>query len=269
MILYSSSTNDSDDDSGEEDAIWSSYRKQMKSQSLSSSSDSQENIDSTVENILSSNQNVSVDTGPLEDIQSWAQMLQDVTSSVQDVTSSEVTSVVLSSSSELDDVTAGDALPNNGPLGKPPIVSKAGKQAKVRKHAKKKKKAQTNQDEKKGETYKSKQKNKDISKEQGSEPCNEVKLEDDCNTGTIPNNTAILTQYQDQNEDINKIKLRLEAQISARKGFGVVPSQEVVYDKVCSGIPYYCIILLTVCVCMHACAYVCVHVLVCVTCVYD
>ena len=232
MILYSSSTNDSDDDSGEEDAIWSSYRKQMKSQNLGSSTDSHEKFNSTIEDAMSSNHDVSIDTKPLEDIQSWAQMLQDVTSSVQHVTSSEVTSVVVSSSSELDDVTVGDVLPNNGPLGKPPIVSKAGKKAKVRKHAKKKKKTQANQDEKKGEPSKSKQKNKDITKEQDSEPCSEVKLEDNSNTDTIPNDKAILTQYQDQNEDINKIKLRLEAQISARKGFGVVPSQEVVYDKV-------------------------------------
>lgn len=237
MILCSSSTNDSDDDSGEEDAIWSSYRKQVKLQSLSLSTDSQENFKSTIEDVMSSNQNVSVDTQPLEDIQSWAQMLQDVTSSVQHVTS-EVTSVVVSSSSELDDATVGDLLPNKGPLGKPPTVSRVGKKARVRKHARKKKKTQVNQDEKKGETSKNKQKDKDISKKQGSEPCIEVKVENSSNTGTISNDKATLTQYQDQNEDINKIKLRLEAQISARKGFGVVPSQEVVYDKVCGDI--YC-----------------------------
>ena len=233
MILYSSSTNDSDDDSGEEDAVWSSYRKQMKSQNLISSTDSQESF-GIAQDVTSSNQNLSVDTEPLDDIQSWAQMLQNVTSSAQNVALSEVTSVVVSSSSELDDMTTGDVLPNSRLLGKPPTVSKVGKKAKVRKHTKKKKQTQANQDERKGETSKGKQKDKGIMKEQDSEPC-EVKSEDDSTTGTIPNDKATLTH---QNEDIDKIKLRLEAQISARKGFGVLPSQEVVYDKVCSNI--YC-----------------------------
>ena len=235
MILYSSSTNDSDDDSGEEDAIWNSYRKQMKSHGLSSSTDSQESFDATIQDVTSSNQNVSVDAEPLEGIQSWAQMLQDVASSVHTLSVQQQV-VAASSSSELHDMTAGDALPNSGLLGKPPTVSKVGKKAKVRKHAKKKKKTQANQD---GETSKSKQKVKDITKEQDSEPLSEVKSENICNTGTIPNDKATLTQDQGQTEDINKIKVRLEAQISARKGFGVLPSQEVVYDKVCCDMYVY------------------------------
>ena len=240
LKLYSSSTNDSDDDSGEEDVIWDSYRKQMKSQSLSSSTDSQESFDTVGQDVTSYNQSTIVDAEPLEDIQSWAQMLQEVTSSVQSVTlpaQQQVTSLItVSSSSELEDTTPGDVLSNGGPLGKPPIVNKFGKKAKVRKHAKKKKKTQ---DEQKRETFKHKQKDKGIVKEQfqDSEPCVEVKPKDDSNsyfTDTMPDDKVTLTQNQDHSEDINKIKMRLEAQISGRKGFGVLPSQEVVYDKVCT-----------------------------------
>ena len=230
MILYSSSTNDSDDDSGEDDVIWNSYRKRMKSHSLSSSTDSQESSDTVSQGGISSNYNKSVDTNPLEDMQSWEQMLENVTSSVQNVTLSvqqQVASVVVSSSSELDDKAISDDLSNNGPSGKPLIFNKLGKKAQVRKHAKKKKKTQ---DEKKRETSKTKQKVVMKKQFQDSELCSDVKSKDSVmfeDDNVAP--TVTPTQYQ---EDINKIKMRLEAQICARKGFGVLSSQEVIYDKV-------------------------------------
>lgn len=206
----------------------------MKSQSLSSSTDSQENFDTFVQDVTSSDQSTGITTEPLEDVQSWAQMLQSVKSSVQQQVSGIA---VVSSSSELDDTTGGDVLPDDTSQDKPPTVSKVGKKAKVRKHAKKKKKTQGNQDEKKGETSKIKQKDSTEEQLQDSKPSDEVKSEDDSNTplpNNIPDDKARLIEHQDQGEDINKIKMRLEAQISARKGFGVLPSQEVVYDKVCT-----------------------------------
>lgn len=201
----------------------------MKSQNLSSSTDSQDNFDDTVvQSVTSSSQNAGINIEPSEGIQSWAQMLESVTSSVQQ----HASHVVVSSSSELDDTTGLDMLQDSRSQEKLPSINKIGKKAKVRKHAKKKKKAQTNQDEKKGETSKSKQKDNTEKQLKDSKLSSEVKSGDDSSTSNPHDDKAGLTEYQDQSEDINKIKMRLEAQISARKGFGVLPSQEVIYDKV-------------------------------------
>lgn len=186
-------------------------------------------MDTIVDNVTPSN----VGTEPPEVVQSWAQMLHNVTSSVQ-----QVSSIALSSSSELDDnTTNGGPLLSNGPQDKPSTISKVGKKAKVRKHAKKKKKVQGNQDEKKREISKSKR--KDITEEQlqDSKLSSEVKSEgdSDCHvSGKVTDDKIEPIENQDRSEDVNKVKIRLEAQISARKGFGVLPSQEVVYDKVCT-----------------------------------
>ena len=190
---------------------------------------------------------------PAEGVQSWAQMLASITSSDQ-----VLSAVVVSSSSEMDDTAGRDVLQHNGSQDKPPAISKVGKKAKVRKHAKKKKKAQATQDEKKlkGGTSKSKQKDTAVEQLEDSKLSSEVKSEDDSNTPLFVNKPDDKVEQQDQGEDVNKIKMRLEAQISARKGFGVVPSQEVIYDKVC--------VCACVCarMCVHAC--VCVHVGMCV-----
>lgn len=204
----------------------------MKSQSLNSSTDTLEDLNAF---LPSPEQHQSNITEPTKVVQSWSQMLQSVTPSVQ-------SNVMVSSSSELDDtMVAGDVLPSNGSQNEPitVTVSKVGKKAKVRKHAKKKRKAPANKDEKKGETSKSKQKGRteeqvqdfiaDTEKQvQDSKLCNEVNLDD--SNGNKPDDKVKLVQYQDQSEDINKIKIRLEAQISARRGFSVLP---LVYDKVC------------------------------------
>ena len=186
---------------------------------------------------------------PAEGIQSWAQMLASVTSSDQ-----VLSAVVVSSSSEIDDTTGRDVLQDNRSQDKPPVISKVGKKAKVRKHAKKKKKAQATQDEKKGGTSRSKQKDAAVEQLEGSKLSIEVKSEDDSNTPLPVNKPDDKVEHHDQGEDVNKIKMRLEAQISARKGFGVVPSQEVIYDKVCT-----CVVL-TMCLCVCVCVYVCVSV---------
>ena len=166
---------------------------------------------------------------PAEGVQSWAQMLASVTSSVQ-----MSGALVVSSSSEMDDTTSVEVLQDNGSWDKPPVISKVGKKAKVRKHAKKKKKTQATQDEKKGAgTSKSKQKDSTAEQLKDSKLSSDIKSEVDSNTPLPPNKPDDKVEYQNQGEDVNKIKMRLEAQISARKGFGVVPSQEVIYDKVC------------------------------------
>ena len=193
----------------------------MKSHSsISSSTDSQDNFDAfTVQDVTSLDHHTDMNIEPAEGVQSWAQMLASVTSSVQ-----VSGTLVVSSSSEIDDTTSGD---------KPPIISKVGMKAKVRKHAKKKKKTQATQDEKKGvETSKSKQKDSTVEQLKDSKLSSDIKSEVDSNTPLPPNKPDDKVEYQDQGEDVNKIKMRLEAQISARKGFGVVPSQEVIYDKV-------------------------------------
>jgi len=223
-ILCSSSTNDSDDDSSE-DLIWNSYRKQIKSQSSNSSIDKQENLDTTVPSC--SDQGTNVHPVPLADVQSWTEMLHSVTSIQQ-----SVPDVLVSSSSELDDKTASDLSSQGGSQDILSTVKKVGKKAKVRKHAKKKK-TQASKDEKKEVTSKNNQKDSTEEQLQDSKLCNEIKSEDNSNAGNIPDDKVRLTEYHDQAEDINVIKMRLEAQISARKGFGVLPSQEVVYDKVC------------------------------------
>lgn len=226
VFICSSSTNDSDD-SSEEDFVWNSYRKHVKSQGLSPSANDQQNFNT----IVTSDQNTNILTEPLEDVQSWSQMLQDVTPFQQPA----------SSSSELDDtLTGGSPLLNCELEDNSRAIKKVGKKAKVRKHTKKKK-TQAVKSEKKGETSKKSNTEKPL---EDSKLCSNVKQED-CSTVTleestchisveVPSNTAmILPQHQDQGEDINKIKMRLEAQINARKGFGFLPSQEVVYDKVC------------------------------------
>ena len=198
----------------------------MKSHSSSSSTDSQKSSDTISQGGTSSNYNMNIDTNPLEDMQSWEQIVEDATSSVQSVTLSvqqQVASVVVSSSSELDDKAISDDLSNNGASGQPPIFNKLGKKAQVRKHAKKKKKTQN---EKKKEFCQTKQKVIMKKQFQDSELCSDVKSKDSVMT---EDSNVTPTQYQ---EDIDKIKMRLEAQIFARKGFGVLSSQEVIYDKV-------------------------------------
>ena len=180
---------------------------------------------------------------PAEGVQSWAQMLASVTSSVQ-----VSGALVVSSSSEMDDTTSGEVLQDNGSWDKPPVISKVGKKAKVRKHAKKKKKTQATQDEKKGAgTSKSKQKDSTVEQLKDSKLSSDIKSEVDSNTPLPPNKPDDKVEYQDQGEDVNKIKMRLEAQISARKGFGVVPSQEVIYDKV----PYMYVLYLCCVTCLN------------------
>ena len=178
---------------------------------------------------MSLDHHTDVNIEPAEGVQSWAQMLASVTSSVQ-----MSGALVVSSSSEMDDTTSVEVLQDNGSWDKPPVISKVGKKAKVRKHAKKKKKTQTTQDEKKGAgTSKSKQKDSTVEQLKDSKLFSDIKSEVDSNTPLPPNKPDDKVEYQNQGEDVNKIKMRLEAQISARKGFGVVPSQEVIYDKVC------------------------------------
>ena len=193
-------------------------------------------MEAFIQDVPSLDQSTDINVEPAEGVQSWAQMLASVMSSDQ-----VLSAVVVSSSSEMDDTAGRDVLQHNGLQDKPPAISKVGKKAKVRKHAKKKKKAQATQDEKKGGTSKSKQKDTAVEQLEDSKLSSEVKSEDDSNTPLSVNKPDDKVEYQDQGEDVNKIKMRLEAQISARKGFGVVPSQEVIYDKVC------------MCVCMRAC----------------
>ena len=238
-----SSSHDSDD-SSEDDTDWALYRQQVKSHNFDSS------MEDRTPDIPSSPCSTTLlsDHSGVEPARSWSEMLQQ-SSPLQHL--APVTSFVVDT--DITEVTSVSVMKSESSQENPSIVRKVGKKSKVRKHAKKKKLQAVGNKQKKEDTPKNKQKeNKERSCDvksaaSGSPLVSSLNVAQANNPSDDGNDVSVsMAPSLSQAEDVDKIKMRLEAQINARMGFGAFPSESIIYDKV----RIYC---------MHSCL-VCVHV---------
>jgi len=229
--LHLSSSHDGDD-SSEDDTDWALFRQQVKSHNFDSSmEDRTPDIPSSPcsTTLLSDHIGVEPSTGA----RSWSEMLQH-SSPLQHL--APVTSIVIEN--DITEVTSVSVTKNKSQENLS-IVRKVGKKSKVRKHAKKKKLQAVGNNQKKEETPKNKQKEDKGSSYDVKSAASGLPLVSSLNVAQANNpsddgNTVSVSMAPSlsQAEDVDKIKMRLEAQINARIGFGAFPSESIIYDKV-------------------------------------
>ena len=125
-------------------------------------------------------------------------------------------------------------LAKNGSEESPSTIRKGGKKSKVRKHAKKKKVPATGKDDKKEDTtLKIKQSDKDTISDIKPTTSALPEIPSPNANDPISDVSVSAASCPSQAEDVDKIKLKLEAQINARMGFGAFSSESIIFDRVC------------------------------------